>query len=175
MNVAPRLFPALFSSGFSGKEGVFLTQRAQSFTQGVQSGYGGEWCSTTTEVENALWGGAAHREAYGREYHPVNRLAGMRVCGHVREQAYSKIAYGQDCVRKEILRLPCQAALQDSRAGGISMSLDFFGTFLARKKYRRKLYPNRSRLYRPRALPILQHHQHERAPLRPRNCTVLQS
>jgi len=36
----------------------------------------------------AVWAGAAHREADGREYHPVSRLTGMRVCGHMGEQAF---------------------------------------------------------------------------------------
>jgi len=36
-------------------------------------------------------------------------------------------------VRKEILRLPCRAALQDGRAGGISMSLEFLVLFFQEK------------------------------------------
>jgi len=89
---------------------------------------------------NAVWGGVAHRQADGREYHPLRWSAGMRVCGHVGEQAYSKIAYEQARVWKEILRLPCRAALEDGRAGRISMSLDFFGTFLVKQKSAEKCH-----------------------------------
>jgi len=82
----------------------------------------------------AVWGGVAHRQADEREYHPLRWSAGMRVRGYEGEQAYSKIAYEQACVWEEILRLPCRAALEDGRAGGISMSLDFFGTFWVKQK-----------------------------------------
>jgi len=59
---------------------------------------------------NALWAGVAHREADEREYHPLSWSAGMRVCGQVREPAYSKIAYSADGEEEEILRLPCRPA-----------------------------------------------------------------
>ena len=81
-----------------------------------------------------LWGAVAHREADGGEYHPLRWLAGMRVCGLVREPAYSKISYSKDSVWEEILRLPCQTDLEDGRAGGYSMSLDFFAYFFYQEK-----------------------------------------
>ena len=88
--------------------------------------------SSFTELQHPR-AGVAHREADEREYHPVSRLAGMRVCRHVGWQAYSKIASEQACVWEEILRLPCQAALEDGRAGGISMSLEFLVLFFQEK------------------------------------------
>ena len=85
------------------------------------------------------WGAVAHREADGGEYHPLRWLAGMRVYGLVREPAYSKISYSKDSVWEEILRLPCQTDLEDGRAGGYSMSLDFFAYFFYQeKKYEKK-------------------------------------
>ena len=84
-------------------------------------------------------GATAHREADEREYHPLGWSAGMRVCRVVREPAYSKISYSKDCVWEEILRLPCRADLEDGRAGGYSMSLDFFAYFFYQeKKYEKK-------------------------------------
>ena len=77
--------------------------------------------------------GVAHREADGCEYHPVSWSAGMRVGEQVGEPAYSKIAYSEDREREEILRLPCRAALEDGRAGGISMSLEFLVLFFQEK------------------------------------------
>ena len=93
--------------------------------------------SSYTELQHSRVG-VAHREADGGEYHPVSRLAGMRVCGHVGEQAYSKIAYIVDGEREEILRLPCRAALQDGRAGSISMSLEFLVLFFQEKSTEKK-------------------------------------
>ena len=96
-------------------------------------------------------GAMAHREAGGGEYHPLRWLAGMRVCGLVREQAYSKISYSKDSVWEEILRLPCQTDLEDGRAGGYSMSLDFFAYFFYQeKKYAKKNYdPVIARFFSP--------------------------
>jgi hypothetical protein len=51
----------------------------------------------------------------------------------VGEQAYSKIAYEQASVWEEILRLPCSAALEEGRVGGISMSLEFLVLFFQEK------------------------------------------
>jgi len=145
----PRLFPTLLSSGYYGEQGVFLPQSAQSFAQGAQGGYGANWCSSTTEIVKAQRAGAAHREADGGEYHPVSRLAGMRVGGQVGEQAYSKIAYSADGEWEEILRLPCRAALQDGRAGSISMSLEFLVLFFQEKSTEQNFMIN-STNYRPR-------------------------
>ena len=85
-------------------------------------------------------GAVAHREADGGEYHPLGWLAGMRVCRVVREPAYSKISYSKDCVLEKILRLPCRADLEDGRAGGYSMSLDFFAYFFYQEKKYEKNY-----------------------------------
>ena len=104
------------------------------------SGQVNKWTSEQGSSHNAVWAEVAHRQADGREYHPFRWLAGMRVGGQMCEPAYSKIAYGQGWEWEEILRLPCQAALQDGRAGGISMSLDFFGTFLVKQKSTEKNY-----------------------------------
>ena len=93
--------------------------------------------------------GGAHREADGREYHPVSRLAGMRVWGQVGRQAYSKITIVQACKRKGILRLPCQAALQDGRAGGISMSLEFLVLFFQEKSTEKNYDPVIARFFSP--------------------------
>ena len=87
----------------------------------------------TTDIENAVWGATAHREADEREYHPLRWLAGMRVCGLEREPAYSKISYSKVSVWEEILRLPCQTDLEDGRAGGYSMSLEFLVLFFQEK------------------------------------------
>ena len=87
-----------------------------------------------------LWGAVAHREADGGEYHPLRWLAGMRAGGLVREPAYSKISYSKDSVWEEILRLPCRADLEDGRAGGYSMSLDFFAYFFYQEKKYEKNY-----------------------------------
>ena len=86
-----------------------------------------------SDIENALWVATAHREADEREYHPLRWLAGMRVCGLVYEPAYSKISYSNDSVWEEILRLPCQTDLEDGRAGGYSMSLEFLVLFFQEK------------------------------------------
>ena len=98
--------------------------------------------SSYTELQHPR-AGAAHREADGGEYHPVSRLAGMRVCGQVGEPAYSKIAYSADGVREEILRLPCRAALQDGRACSISMSLEFLVLFFQEKSTEKKITQSR--------------------------------
>ena len=85
-------------------------------------------------------GATAHREADEREYHPLRWLAGMRAGGLVCEPAYSKISYSKDSVWEEILRLPCQTDLEDGRAGGYSMSLEFFAYFFFQeKKYEKKI------------------------------------
>jgi len=60
----PCLFPALFSSGFCGEQGIFLTQRREDFTQSAQRGYGGEWCSTfTTQYLQHPWGAMSAGDA----------------------------------------------------------------------------------------------------------------
>ena len=100
----------------------------------AMSGRVDKWTSGRVCSHNAVWAATAHRQADGREYHPLSWLAGMRVCGQVGKQAYSKISYSAGYEWEEILCLPCQAALEDGRAGGVSMSLDFFGTFLVKQK-----------------------------------------
>jgi RHS repeat-associated protein len=65
----------------------------------------------------------------------------------VGEQAYSKIAFVWARVRAVILRLPCRAALEDGRAGSVSMSLDFLLLFDQAK--RRKEKNMNARLYDP--------------------------
>ena len=141
MHATPHLFSALISSGFCGGQGVFLTQRAQSFTQGAQRGYGGKWCSTTTEAENALWGGTAHREADGREYHPVKlprRLTAPPL--HLSFENFEIPHYGNDegelgydaCGRQ------CRQAMRTRLCGGISADLTFLHTFLVKQKSMRE-------------------------------------
>jgi hypothetical protein len=73
----------------------------------------------------------------------------MRVRWHVGEQAYSKIAFAQACERQEILRLPCRATLQDGRAGGISMSLDFLFLFDQAKRKEENYDPVIARFFSP--------------------------
>jgi len=64
-------FHTLHLCSYANLAGDFLPQSAQRFAQGTQRGYGADWCSSTTEIENALRAGAAHREADGGEYHPA--------------------------------------------------------------------------------------------------------
>jgi len=49
--IAPRLLPTLNSSGFCGKQGVFLPQIAQSFAQGAQRELGVEWVSSYFAIQ----------------------------------------------------------------------------------------------------------------------------
>ena len=111
----------------------FFTTKYTKNTQSAQRMYGATWSSSVSEIRNDVCVATAHREADGREYHPLSWLAGMRMCGFAREQAYSKIPYSKEGVWEEILRLPCQAALEDGRAGEYSMSLEFLVLFFQEK------------------------------------------
>jgi hypothetical protein len=105
----------------------------------------------------AVRAATAHREADGREYHPLRWSAGMRVCGYVGEQAYSKIVLDwATCVSGNFASaLP--SGLEDGRAGGISMSLEFLVLFFQEKstESRHEHYPQfkiinmNGRLYDP--------------------------
>jgi RHS repeat-associated protein len=66
----------------------------------------------------------------------------------VGKQAYSKIAFVWARVWAAILRLPCRAALEDGRAGSVSMSLELFGTFSFKRKSTEEKNMN-GRLYDP--------------------------
>ena len=126
----PRLFSALISSGFFAGQGVFLTQGAQRFTQSAQRRYGVEWSSTTTEVENAQWAGTAHREADGREYHPIKLP--RRLTATPLQQFEGELGYDA-CGRQ------CRQAMRTRLSGGISADLTFLHTFLVKQKSMRKL------------------------------------
>jgi hypothetical protein len=93
-------------------------------------------------------GGAAHRQAEWREYHPVSWSAGMRVG---RQKAEGRRQKAESDKPHTVLQFDKLTASQfgkltashscgltvlrsSGRAGSISMSLDFFGTFCIKTK-----------------------------------------
>jgi RHS repeat-associated protein len=154
MNISCRLFPEIISSDLNYPVSLRSTP-LQKF-EGDYSPVCLQPYNQTRKRKNMHHytkthpprGGAAHRQAEWREYHPVSRSAGMRVGRRVGKQAYSKIAFVWARVWAAILRLPCRAVLEDGRAGSISMSLDFFGTFCIKTKSTEEKNMN-ARLYDP--------------------------
>ena len=149
MNSTPHLFPALISSGLCGEQGVFLPQSAQSFAQGAQRGYGGDWCSTTFKLPRRLTAtlplySAIHeiphcvRNDEGEFNHSSSR--GAMSAGDADEVVRVFSLCSKQACRLDFLLLFSQAIRREDkgRKWGISMSLEFFVLFFQEKSTENK-------------------------------------
>jgi len=142
--VAPCLFPALISSGFYGKQGVFLPQSAQRFAQGAQRGYGEDWCSTTFKLPRRLtetpllYSAIQEIPRYARndegEFSHNDRGWQCRQAMRTRWCGFSRFARNRPADLTFCFFLVKQKEeKKKGRAGGISISLEFLVLFFQEK------------------------------------------